>query len=223
MDAATEQAFAHQRQVMVEQQIKSRGIRAPNVLNAMLKVPRHQFVPPSLQNDAYADRPLEIGNQQTISQPYIVAYMLQAAEIHKDDLVLEIGAGSGYATALLAELARMVVSLERYSELAQLAFDRLTKLSYGNFEIHVLDGTLGYPPQAPYDVIFVSAAAPHSPPALIGQLALGGRMVIPIGDVEAQQLHLITRTPQGTLVRRLEGCRFVPLVGAEGFRGTGQS
>ncbi len=214
-----QELFAHQRQLMVAQQIRARGIRDVRVLDAMLKVPRHEFVPERLRKESYQDRPLDIGSQQTISQPYIVGYMLQAAAIHKSDFVLEVGAGSGYATALLAELAQYVVSVERYPELAQHALERLKKLNYENFEIHVGDGTLGHPSGAPYNVIFVSAAAPHVPPALMEQLAPEGRMIIPIGDVETQQLQLITRTAQGPIVRPLEGCRFVLLIGAEGFRG----
>lgn len=203
---------------MVEQQIRARGISDPRVLAALLKVPRHEFVPAPLRHDAYTDHPVPIGSGQTISQPYIVAYMLQAASLRSSDLVLEVGTGSGYATALLAELSRAVVSIERFPELAKNAAELLNRLGYTNIQIEVGDGTLAFPQRAPYDLIFVSAAAPYFPPALLEQLANGGRMIIPVGDATTQELQLVTRTPEGNIVRRLEGCRFVPLIGEEGFR-----
>lgn len=218
METLAQDVFAQQRQAMVEQQIRSRGIVDPRVLEALLKVPRHEFIPVPLRHDAYTDHPVAIGSGQTISQPYIVAYMLQAVAIQPGDLVLEIGTGSGYATALLAELARAVVSIERFPELARGAQELLARLGYTNVEIEVGDGTLGVPQRAPYDVIFVSAAAPYFPPALLNQLTIGGRMLIPVGDANTQELQLITRFPEGNVVRRLEGCRFVPLIGEAGFR-----
>jgi protein-L-isoaspartate(D-aspartate) O-methyltransferase len=218
MESLVPDSFALRRQKMVEQQIQGRGITDPRVLAAMLKVPREEFVPGGLRNEAYADHPVAIGQGQTISQPYIVAYMLQAAAVRSSDFVLEVGAGSGYAVSLLAELARYVVAVERYPELATSASATLQRLGYRNFEIHVGDGTLGYPSRAPYDLIIVSAAAPQIPPALIEQLAIGGRMLIPIGDAEGQELQLAVRTEDKPIVRRLEGCRFVPLIGEEGFR-----
>jgi protein-L-isoaspartate(D-aspartate) O-methyltransferase len=218
MESLAQDVFAQQRQAMVEQQIRARGISDPRVLNALLKVPRHEFVPVSLRPEAYTDHPVAIGSGQTISQPYIVAYMLQAAAVQASDLVLEIGTGSGYATALLAELAHGVVSIERFSELAHSAAELLNKLGYTTVEIEVGDGTLGFPQRAPYDLIFVSAAAPYFPPALLEQLGIAGRMIIPVGDATNQELQLVTHTPGGDVVRRLEGCRFVPLIGEEGFR-----
>ena len=219
MGSLARDVFAQQRQSMVQHQIKARGIGEPRVLEALLKVPRHEFVLPALRGEAYSDRPLGIGNGQTISQPYIVAYMLQAAQIRKSDRVLEVGTGSGYAAALLAELAHSVVSLERFPDLAQNAARLLAGLGYNNVEVTIRDGTLGYPERAPYDVIFVSAAAPYFPPALLEQLSLGGRLLIPVGDADNQELQLAVRMAEGTLVYKLEGCRFVPLIGEAGFRG----
>jgi protein-L-isoaspartate(D-aspartate) O-methyltransferase len=218
MESLVPDSFALRRQKMVEQQIQGRGITDPRVLGAMLKIPREEFVPEALRNEAYADHPVAIGQGQTISQPYIVASMLQAAAVRPSDIVMEVGAGSGYAVSLLAELARYVVGVERYPELAGNASGTLQRLGYQNFEIHVGDGTLGYPSRAPYDLIMVSAAAPQIPPALIEQLAINGRMLIPIGDADGQELQLVLRTEDKPIVRRLEGCRFVPLIGEEGFR-----
>jgi len=218
METLAQDVFAQQRQAMVEQQIRARGIVDERVLGALLKVPRHEFIPVPLRHEAYTDHPVAIGSGQTISQPYIVAYMLQSAGIQPGDLVLEIGTGSGYATALLAELAREVVSIERFSGLARGAQELLARLGYTNVQIEVGDGTLGFPQRAPYDVIFVSAAAPYFPPALLDQLTIGGRMLIPVGDANTQELQLVTRFPEGNVVRRLEGCRFVPLIGEAGFR-----
>ena len=217
MEILAQDVFAQQRQAMVEQQIKARGIVDARVLDALLKVPRHEFVPVPLRHEAYTDHPVGIGSGQTISQPYIVAYMLQAVTIQSSDLVLEIGTGSGYATALLAELARAVVSIERFPELARGAQELLARLGYTNVQIEVGDGTLGFPQRAPYDIIFVSAAAPYLPPALLDQLGPGGRMLVPVGDATNQELQLVTRLPEGNVVRRLEGCRFVPLIGEAGF------
>jgi len=218
MESLAQDVFAQQRQAMVEQQIRARGISDPRVLDALLKVPRHQFVPVPLQQEAYTDHPVAIGSGQTISQPYIVAYMLQAAALRSSDLVLEVGTGSGYATALLAELSHAAISIERFPELALNAAELLNRLGYTNVQIEVGDGTLGFPQRAPYDLIFVSAAAPYFPPALLEQLADGGRMIIPVGDATTQELQLVTHTHEGNIVRRLEGCRFVPLIGEEGFR-----
>ena len=218
MESLAQDVFAQQKQAMIEHQIRARGIADTRVLDALQKVPRHEFIPVPLRHEAYTDRPVAIGSGQTISQPYIVAYMLQAAAVRPSDLVLEIGTGSGYATALLAELAQAVVSIERFPELGRNAAELLARLGYTNIQIEIGDGTLGFPQRAPYDVIFISAAAPHFPPALLQQLAIGGRMIIPVGDATNQELQLITNTPDGNLLRRLEGCRFVPLIGEEGFR-----
>ena len=207
-----------QHQLMLERQLKARGIFDERVLAAMSEVPRENFVIPELRAHAYEDRPLGIGCAQTISQPYIVASMLQAAQLRPEDHVLELGTGSGYQTALLAEIAQSVVSLERHRELAEIARERLSQLGYRNIEIVVGDGTLGYAPRAPYDVILVSAAAPKIPQPLIDQLALGGRMVLPVGDRELQDLVLVRKDEDGVHRIRLDGCAFVPLIGEEGFR-----
>jgi protein-L-isoaspartate(D-aspartate) O-methyltransferase len=210
--------FGANRLLMISRQLRARGINNERVLAAFSKVPREEFVAPELRENAYEDRPLSIGCSQTISQPFIVAYMLQAADVGPDDHVLELGTGSGYQTALLAELAKDVVSLERHPALAETARERLNRLGYSNVEIIAGDGTLGYADHAPYDVILVSAAAPHVPQALIDQLAENGRLVIPVGVRQSQNLVLVRRTPQGIQTSRLEGCAFVPLIGAQGFQ-----
>lgn len=206
-----------QRVLMVERQLKARGIFDERVLSAIGRVPREEFVAVELREHAYEDRPLTIGCCQTISQPYIVASMLQAAELRVDDRVLELGTGSGYQTALLAEIVAKVVSIERHQELADIARARLFRLDYANVEIVVGDGTLGYALQAPYDVILVSAAAPQIPQSLVAQLAIGGRMVLPVGSREVQELVLIRKDETGVHQVRLDGCAFVPLIGEEGF------
>ncbi|HKT24876.1 MAG TPA: protein-L-isoaspartate(D-aspartate) O-methyltransferase [Terriglobales bacterium] len=207
------------RELMIERQLKARGISSETVLAAMSKVPREQFVAPELQEHAYEDRPLIIGCSQTISQPYIVASMLQALELRHEDRVLELGTGSGYQTALLCELSYNVVSIERHATLAQLAQEHLASLGYRNFEIVIGDGTLGFSPRAPYDAIIVSAAAPEIPQSLIEQLAVGGRMVLPVGSRELQDLILVRKSQDDIFRVRLDGCAFVPLIGEEGFRG----
>ena len=206
-----------QRQVMLERQLKPRGIFDERVLLAMGKIPREEFIAPELREHAYEDRPLTIGYSQTISQPYIVASMLQAAELRPEDHVLELGTGSGYQTALLAEIARNVVTIERHAELAEIARERLSRLGYSNVEIVIGDGTLGYAPRAPYDVILVSAAAPQIPPPLVDQLASGGRMVLPVGSRDLQDLVLVRKDEESIRSVRLDGCAFVPLIGREGF------
>ena len=206
-----------QRVLMIERQLKARGIFDERVLSAIGKVPREEFISLELREHAYEDRPLTIGCCQTISQPYIVASMLQAAELRREDHVLELGTGSGYQTALLAEIVASVVSIERHPELAEVARARLSRLGYANVEIVVGDGTLGYPPRAPYHVILVSAAAPQVPQALIAQLATGGRMVLPVGSRD-QELVLVRKDEGGVRQIRLDGCAFVPLIGEEGFR-----
>jgi len=203
---------------MVERQLRQRGIHDERVLAAMLKVPRHEFVSRQNWGDAYADHPLLIGEQQTTSQPYMIAAMVQAAQIKPEDRVLEIGAGSGYQTAVLAELASQVFAVERYPSLAQSASETLGRLGYRNVKIVAGDGSLGLPDAAPYDAIIVSAAAPQAPPALAEQLAPGGRLLVPVGDTQQQVLQLVRRDPQGNIsVQKLEGCRFVPLIGKQGF------
>ena len=210
--------FANQRIAMVELQLRSRGIRDERVLAAMQRVPRHRFVPESARADAYADMPLPIGSGQTISQPYIVAAMLEALEVHAEDRVLEIGTGSGYMTALLAELAAEVVGIERHAELAERSRALLTELGYRNVQIAIGDGSLGYPAAAPYDAIIASAAAPQIPPALIEQLNQNGRMVIPIGPSHAQQLQFVRKISGDVVITLLDPCRFVPMIGESAYR-----
>jgi protein-L-isoaspartate(D-aspartate) O-methyltransferase len=206
------------RLAMVEEQLRCRGITDQRVLEAMSKVPRHEFLSCQYQWDAYADHPLPIGEQQTTSQPYIIAVMLQAAEVKWPDRVLEIGAGSGYQTALLCELAREIFAVERYAALAEEVSRKLEKLAYKNATVVTGDGSLGFPEHAPYDAIIVAAAAPRVPPALVEQLAPGGRLVIPVGDAQQQVLQLARKDAAGNLtVSSLESCRFVPLVGQQGF------
>jgi len=212
------QPFATERFSMVESQLRQRGIRDERLLAAMNKVPRHEFVSQQNWNEAYADHPIPIAEKQTTSQPYMIAAMVQAAEIKPEDRVLEIGAGSGYQTALLAELASQVFAVERYASLAETAQKILERLGYRNARIVTGDGSLGLKESAPFDAIIVSAAAPRVPQALMDQLAVGGRLLVPIGDAEQQVLHLIQRHADGTTsVRTLEGCRFVPLIGEQGF------
>jgi len=206
------------RLTMVENQLRRRGIMDNRVLAAMTKVPRHEFVAQQHWADAYADHPVPIAEQQTTSQPYIIAAMLQAAEINSQDRVLEIGAGSGYQTALLAELAREVFAVDRYPALSAHALETLVRLGYKNTTVLTGDGSLGLPEHAPYDVIIVAAAAPRVPPALVDQLATGGRLVAPIGNAQQQVLQLARKDASGNVsITSLEGCRFVPLVGREGF------
>jgi len=203
---------------MVESQLRQRGIRDERLLAAMNKVPRHEFVNEQNWNEAYADHPIPIAEQQTTSQPYMIAAMIQAAQITPEDRVLEIGAGSGYQTALLAELASQVFAVERYASLAEAAQRTLGRLGYRNAKIVTGDGSLGLPEAAPFDAIIVSAAAPRIPQALEEQLALGGRLLIPVGESDQQLLQLVHRHADGTTsVRTLEGCRFVPLIGEQGF------
>ncbi len=210
--------FAAERWAMVEQQLRRRGIHDERVLAAMYKVPRHEFIARQSWGEAYADHPIIIGEQQTTSQPYIIAAMVQAAQIRPESRVLEIGAGSGYQTAVLAELAREVLAVERFPSLAETARQILERLGYHNVKVIAADGSLGYPEAAPYDAIIVSAAAPRVPPALVEQLAPGGRLVIPIGDAQQQVLQLVSRDEDGNVnVEIMEGCRFVPLIGKQGF------
>ena len=210
--------FAAERFAMVERQLRQRGIHDERLLAAMYKVPRHEFVNRQSWSEAYADHPVAIGEQQTTSQPYMIAAMIQSAAVRPEDRVLEIGAGSGYQTALLAELASQVFAVERYPSLAEAAAQTLMRLGYRNVKIVAGDGSLGLPEAAPFDVIIVSAAAPRVPPALTEQLAAGGRLVIPVGDSQQQAVQLVRRDHEGNItVQTLEGCRFVPLIGQQGF------
>src|SRR5882762_11939012 len=201
-----------QRERMVRTQLSEHGIRDVRVLDAMRNVPRHEFVPESLQQEAYEDHPLPIGEGQTISQPYIVAAMLEHLALQTTDRLLEVGTGSGYVTALLSLLCAEVYSVERHAQLAALAENTLHRLGYRNVKIRVGDGSLGWPEYAPFDAILVSAATPEMPPALFAQLREGGRMVVPVGPPSSQELQLIRKVDGEPEVTVLEGCRFVPLV-----------
>src|SRR3990170_2126467 len=210
-------ALRQARARMVDQQLRSREIIDPRVLEVMGRVPRHLFVPADAAPLAYSDMPLPIGHRQTISQPYIVALMSQALELKGDEQVLEVGTGSGYQAAILAGLARQVYSLERLPELAERARAVLTRLGIGNVEILVADGSAGYSEHAPYKAMVVTAAAPRPPQPLLDQLAEGGRLVIPVGGMEGQMLERWTRH-QGELdVERVVPVAFVPLVGQFGW------
>ena len=193
-----------------------RGIRDERVLAAVAAVPRELFVPEDLRRHAYADRALPIGHGQTISQPFMVATMLEALRLQGGS-ALEIGTGSGYQAALLAELADDVVTVERVSELADEARRTLERAGYGRVDVRVGDGTLGVPEQSPFDGIVVAAAAPGAPKSLYEQLAPGGRLVVPVGTQRDQWLEIVERTPEGPVRVRTVPCRFVPLIGSEGF------
>lgn len=203
--------FSEQRQQMVSEQIKQRGITSKTVLEAMSKVPRHYFVPPHLVHLAYSDSPLPINYDQTISQPYIVAYMTDIADIKPEDKVLEIGTGSGYQAAVLGELAQEVYTIEIIPELAEKARKILNKLGYDNIYFKIGDGYKGWPEQAPYQRILVTAAPENIPPALIDQLALNGKMVIPVGKY-FQQIVIITKTNDGITQEKTIPVRFVPMI-----------
>lgn len=202
---------------MVERQLRRRGIRDERVLDAMLRVPRHEFVPREYMEFAYHDRPLPIGAAETISQPYMVAAMTVACAIQPGDKVLEIGTGSGYQAAILTHLGARVYSIERNPSLAARAAGTLARLGYSEVEVICGDGTEGYPAAAPYQAILVTAGSPEVPTTLINQLAEGGRLVIPVGSREMQRLELIQKTAEGTFTRLLEACQFVPLTGKHGW------
>jgi protein-L-isoaspartate(D-aspartate) O-methyltransferase len=206
------------RERMVETQIKARGIKDERVLKAMLKVPRHLFVDEALRDQAYGDFPLPIGEGQTISQPYIVALMTEALELKGNERVLEIGTGSGYQTAILAELALWVYTIERFPTLLERAKKVLKELAYKNISFKLDDGTLGWKEAAPFDAIIVTAASPDIPPPLVEQLAEGGRIVIPIGDEFSQTLIKGVKKGGKLHTKALEPVRFVKLVGAYGFK-----
>ncbi|HKQ85749.1 MAG TPA: protein-L-isoaspartate(D-aspartate) O-methyltransferase [Candidatus Acidoferrales bacterium] len=209
--------FEFLRRNMVERQIRDRGIRDPRVLAAMLAVPRHSFVPIERIADSYADAPLPIGDGQTISQPFMVAAMADSLALLGHESVLEIGAGSGYQAAVLSLLAREVIAIETKPRLAAISRERLAHLGYANVQIIEADGSAGWPANAPYDGIVVSAAAPSVPRPLFDQLAEGGRIVIPVGDSENQQVLRIVKCGGEPVRERLYRCRFVPLVGEHGW------
>jgi protein-L-isoaspartate(D-aspartate) O-methyltransferase len=211
--------FASKREAMVERQLRRRGITEPDILDAFRAVPREAFISDEYAHLAYGDHPLPIEAQQTISQPYIVALMIQAAAIKKGDTVLEVGAGSGYAAAVIGRIAGKVVAIERQHALVEVARERLKRLAYGNIEIVEGDGTKGWPDAAPFDAILAAASGSHVPQALISQLAPGGRLVMPIGEPGwAQELVKVTKQDDGLLKQEnLGGVRFVPLIGEEGW------
>ena len=203
---------------MVEEQLRDRGIRDRAVLDAMAHVPRHEFIEPRYWSHAYGDFPVPIENDQSVSQPYMVASMLQALRLTPECKVLEVGTGTGYQAALLAAIARHVVSVERIESLATAARNNLRRLGVENIEVIIGDGSLGYPDGAPYDRIIVAAAAPAIPHTLVHQLTDGGLLLVPLGDKDTQVVHRITRNGVDTHTERLESCRFVPLIGEQGFR-----
>jgi protein-L-isoaspartate(D-aspartate) O-methyltransferase len=211
-------SYLAQRRSMVESQLRARGIRDERVLAAMSHIPRHEFVSAEYRDQVYEDHPVPIGEGQTLSQPYIVAVMLEALALDLADAVLEIGTGSGYQTALLSELTRKVYSVERHASLARSAKATLTRLGCTNVDVLLGDGSRGLPERAPFDAIVVSAAAPQIPPPLFEQLSEGGRMIIPVGPAHAQELQLVRKHAGQPVVANLEGCRFVPLIGSEGYR-----
>lgn len=202
------------RERMVAEQIIDRGITDPEVVRAFLAVKRHLFVPDHLVDRSYDDGPLPIGQQQTISQPYVIALMLASLELRHNQKVLEIGSGSGYVAALLGEICHQVFAIERLAELANVASDRLIRLGYDQVQIRCADGCRGWPEEAPFDRIIISAAASSIPRDLIKQLALGGLMVLPFGSEGQQKLILLSKTPDGIMEHDLGKVSFVPLVGA---------
>jgi len=209
-----------EREAMVEYQLRTRGIDDERVLAAMARVPREVFVPEALRPRAYDDAAIPIGEGQTISQPYMVARICQELGLHGGERVLDVGTGSGYQAAVIAELAAEVHSIERIAPLAERARESLAAAGYaGRVHVHVGDGSRGLPEHAPYAAVAVAAAAPRPPEALIDQLELRGRLVVPVGSRWEQQLQVIVRTPEGPAVLRTVPCRFVPLIGEEGFRG----
>jgi protein-L-isoaspartate(D-aspartate) O-methyltransferase len=210
--------FSRQREDMVRRQIEARGITDKNVLQAMLTVPRHLFVSEALRDQAYGDYPLPIGEQQTISQPYIVAEMTQALELGPNDRVLEIGTGSGYQAAVLAKIAYRVYTIERIRSLFMQARSIFDRLRYFNIVTRYSDGTNGWEDEAPFDAIIVTAGAPEVPETLLNQMSRGGRLVLPVGNQHSQDLTKITKDRHGLHQTNLGGCRFVKLVGEHGWQ-----
>jgi protein-L-isoaspartate(D-aspartate) O-methyltransferase len=211
--------YTREREAMVDRHLKRRGITEQRILDAFLAVPREAFISPDYAHLAYGDHPLPIESGQTISQPYIVALMIQAARIKPGDTVLEVGAGSGYAAAVIGRIARRVIAIERHAELVPIARERMQRLGYGNVEIVEGDGTKGCPDEAPFDAILAAASGSHVPNALITQLAPGGRLVMPVGTPGGvQELIKVTKGEDGILKQEnLGGVRFVPLIGEEGW------
>jgi protein-L-isoaspartate(D-aspartate) O-methyltransferase len=211
--------YAAKRTWMVETQLRARGVNDPRVLKVFSEVPRHEFVPPSEINQAYEDCPLPIGEGQTISQPYIVAAMTEALALTGMEKVLEVGTGSGYQAAILARLAERLFTIETHAELSKQAQQRLERLGYHNVTCVVGDGSQGYPPEAPYDAILVTAAAPRIPDSLTEQLTDGGRLVIPVGEMHTQELLLAQKEHGRITQKTINYCRFVPLTGRYGWGG----
>jgi protein-L-isoaspartate(D-aspartate) O-methyltransferase len=216
---STDVASTDRRARMIATQLVARGIHDERVLHAMLEVPREAFIPEAGRGAAYEDSPQSIGCGQTISQPYIVAYMLELLALRPEDRVLEVGTGTGYQAALLSKLARHVLSIERHALLADQARKIHASLGITNCEVRLADGSRGAPDRAPFDAIIVAASGPQVPASLIDQLAPGGRLLCPVGDRLAQRLALVTRSSDGGTVRRedLDAVVFVPLVGQEGW------
>lgn len=210
--------YARQREEMVRNQLEARGIKAPEVLAAFRKVPRHLFVSEALRDQAYGDYPLPIGEQQTISQPFIVAEMTQALDLTENDRVLEIGTGSGYQAAILSQIVYRVYTIERKNSLFLQTRNLFDKLHYHNIVMKYADGTKGWKEESPFDGIIVTAGAPKIPDVLIDQLEIGGRMVVPVGDQHTQELTKIFRDDQDIRQTNLGGCRFVKLVGEYGWK-----
>lgn len=202
---------------MVEHQLRRRGIHEERVLRAMEEVPRHEFIPEERRHRAYQDEPVPIGEEQTISQPYIVAIMTQLLAVEPENIVLEVGTGTGYQAAVLSRLARRVYTIERHTSLAERARQIFLRLGYENIEVAVGDGTRGLPEHTPYDRILVAAAAASVPRPLIEQLAEGGRMIMPVGTPDVQVLQLVRKSQGEIFSSNLEGCRFVPLIGEGGL------
>lgn len=211
-------ALEEQRARMVEEQLRSRGIRDPRVLAAMRKVPREEFIFDEDVREAYGDHPLPIGAGQTVSQPYIVAAMVEALHLRPTDRVLEVGTGTGYEAAILGELAGEVWTIERHEQLANEAREIVARLGYANVHVVYGDGSRGLAEQAPFDKILVAAAAPRVPESLVAQLVDGGKLVVPVGTRTEQQVHIVRKAGKETVVTTHDLCRFVPLVGEEGWQ-----
>ena len=217
MGASDHDDWAARRRAMVEEQIRKRGVKSARVLEVMMRVPRHVFVPEELASRAYEDRALGIGEQQTISQPYMVASMTENLDLQGGERVLEVGTGSGYQAAILAELAREVITVEKNVALAESARARLSSMGYRNVRVEIGDGTSGWPEAAPFDGILIAAAAPAIPQPLVAQLAEGGRLIVPVGASNKQMLMRVRKRDGEITEEKLFACQFVPLLGRYGW------